>query len=63
MHKEIYEQKSILKEMTDHYVGTNKILPNIFGPGTDKMLENIDHIHFVACGTSCLLYTSDAADE
>ena len=52
MHKEIYEQKSILKEMTDHYVGTNKILPNIFGPGTDKMLENIDHIHFVACGTS-----------
>jgi glucosamine--fructose-6-phosphate aminotransferase (isomerizing) len=52
MHKEIYEQKSILKEMTSRYVGTNKILPNIFGPGTDKILENIDHIHFVACGTS-----------
>jgi glucosamine--fructose-6-phosphate aminotransferase (isomerizing) len=52
MHKEIYEQKSILKEMISRYVGTNKILPNIFGPGTDKILENIDHIHFVACGTS-----------
>jgi glucosamine--fructose-6-phosphate aminotransferase (isomerizing) len=52
MHKEIYEQKSILKEMTSRYVGTKKILPNIFGPGTDKILENIDHIHFVACGTS-----------
>ena len=52
MHKEIYEQKSILKEMTNRYIGTNKILPNIFGPGTDKILENIDHIHFVACGTS-----------
>jgi len=52
MHKEIYEQKSILKEMTNHYVGKNKILPNIFGPGTDRMFENIDHIHFVACGTS-----------
>ncbi len=52
MHKEIYEQKSILKEMTSRYVGTNKILSNIFGPGTDKILENIDHIHFVACGTS-----------
>jgi glucosamine--fructose-6-phosphate aminotransferase (isomerizing) len=52
MHKEIYEQKSILKEMTSRYVGTNKILPNIFGPGTDKILEGIDHIHFVACGTS-----------
>jgi glucosamine--fructose-6-phosphate aminotransferase (isomerizing) len=52
MHKEIFEQKSILKEMTSRYVGTNKILPNIFGPGTDKILENIDHIHFVACGTS-----------
>ena len=52
MHKEIYEQKSILKEMTNRYIGTNKILPNIFGPGTDKILENIEHIHFVACGTS-----------
>ena len=52
MHKEIYEQKSILKEMTNRYVGTNKILPNIFGPATDKILENVDHIHFVACGTS-----------
>jgi glucosamine--fructose-6-phosphate aminotransferase (isomerizing) len=52
MHKEIYEQKSILKEMRSRYVGTNKILPNIFGPGTDKIFENIDHIHFVACGTS-----------
>ena len=52
MHKEIYEQKAILKEMTNRYIGTNKILPNIFGPGTDKILENIDHIHFVACGTS-----------
>ena len=52
MHKEIYEQKSILKEMISRYVGTNKILPNIFGPGTDKIFENIDHIHFVACGTS-----------
>ena len=52
MHKEIYEQKIILKEMINHYIGTEKILPNIFGPGTDKMFENIDHIHFVACGTS-----------
>ena len=52
MHKEIFEQKAILKEMTNRYIGMNKILPNIFGPGTDKILENIDHIHFVACGTS-----------
>ena len=52
MHKEIYEQKSILKEMKNRYIGTKKLLPNIFGPGTDKILENIDHIHFVACGTS-----------
>ena len=52
MHKEIYEQKSILKEMKNRYIGTKKLLPNIFGPGTDKILENIDHIHFAACGTS-----------
>ena len=52
MHKEIYEQKSILKEMKNRYIGSKKLLPNIFGPGTDKILENIDHIHFAACGTS-----------
>ena len=52
MHKEIYEQKSILKEMKNRYIGCKKLLPNIFGPGTDKILENIDHIHFAACGTS-----------
>ena len=52
MHKEIYEQKTIIKDMTSRYVGTNKILPNIFGHNTDKLLENIEHIHFVACGTS-----------
>ena len=52
MHKEIYEQRDILKEMTKRYVGKNKILPNIFGPNTDKILASIEHIHFVACGTS-----------
>ena len=52
MHKEIYEQHGIIKDMTKRYVGQNKILPNIFGPNTDKILEKIEHIHFVACGTS-----------
>jgi len=52
MHKEIYEQQEIIKEMTNHYVGNNKLLPNIFGPNTDKILEKTKHIHFVACGTS-----------
>jgi glucosamine--fructose-6-phosphate aminotransferase (isomerizing) len=52
MHKEIYEQKIYLKRNDQSLCRTNKILPNIFGPGTDKMFENIDHIHFVACGTS-----------
>ena len=52
MHKEIYEQREILKEMINRYVGKNKILPNIFGPHTDKTLESVEHIHFVACGTS-----------
>ena len=52
MHKEIYEQHGIIKAMTKRYVGQNKILPNIFGPNTDKILEKVEHIHFVACGTS-----------
>ena len=52
MHKEIYEQRTIIQDMTSRFVGKNKILPNIFGHNTDKLLENIEHIHFVACGTS-----------
>ena len=52
MHKEIYEQKDIIQTMINRYVGKNKILSNIFGPGTDNMLQSTKHIHFVACGTS-----------
>ena len=52
MHKEIYEQREIIKDMTSHYLGKDKLLPNIFGPDTDKILSSIEHIHFVACGTS-----------
>ncbi len=52
MHKEIFEQRNILRAMINRYVGKNKIFSNIFGYGTDKVLENIEHIHFVACGTS-----------
>ena len=52
MHKEIYEQKAVIEDMINRYVGKNKILPNIFGHSTDKLLENIKHIHFIACGTS-----------
>ena len=52
MHKEIHEQRSIIKDMTNRYIGKDKILPNIFGHGTDKVLETIEHIHFIACGTS-----------
>ncbi len=52
MHKEIYEQKEILNEMKNRYVGHTSLLPNIFGPGTDNLLSKIKHVHFVACGTS-----------
>jgi len=52
MHKEIYEQKAILNEMMSRYVGQASLLPNIFGPNTDRILSKIKHIHFVACGTS-----------
>ena len=52
MHKEIFEQREIIKEMTNRYVGNKRLLPNIFGHNTDKILEKAEHIHFVACGTS-----------
>ena len=39
MHKEIFEQKTIIQDMVNRYVGKGKILPNIFGHSTDKLLK------------------------
>ncbi len=50
--KKFMNNDSIIKDMTNRFVGKYKILPNIFGHGTDKVLETIEHIHFIACGTS-----------
>ncbi len=52
MQKEIFEQKEIITRVIKDKLGTSKILPNIFGPQSDVMLQSIKHVHFVACGTS-----------
>ena len=52
MQKEIFEQKDIITRVIKDKLGTSKILPNIFGPQSDAMLQSIKHVHFVACGTS-----------
>jgi len=52
MRKEIYEQYDIVVNAIKNKIGSNGLLPNIFGPNSDKLLLKTKHIHFVACGTS-----------
>ena len=52
MQKEIYEQQEIISNAIKHQIGKKGLLPNIFGPNSDKLLLKTKHIHFVACGTS-----------
>ena len=52
MQKEIYEQYDIINRAIKHQIGSKGLLPNIFGPNSDKLLLQTKHIHFVACGTS-----------
>ncbi len=52
MQKEIYEQQDIISSAIKHQIGDKGLLPNIFGPNSDKLLLKTKHIHFVACGTS-----------
>ena len=52
MQKEIFEQHEIISKAIKYQLGDKGLLPNIFGPNSDKILSNIKHIHFVACGTS-----------
>jgi glucosamine--fructose-6-phosphate aminotransferase (isomerizing) len=52
MQKEIFEQPQVVAETLEGRIGTDRILPNIFGVGADDMLKRVRQVHIVACGTS-----------
>jgi len=52
MLKEIFEQPQAVAETLEGRIGPHRVLPNIFGVGADKLLEQVKQVHIVACGTS-----------
>jgi glucosamine--fructose-6-phosphate aminotransferase (isomerizing) len=52
MQKEIFEQPRAVAETLEGRIGTDRILPNIFGVGADDILQKVGQVHIVACGTS-----------
>ena len=52
MQKEIFEQPSAIAETLEGRIGTDRVLPNIFGVGAEDVLKQVRQVHIVACGTS-----------
>jgi glucosamine--fructose-6-phosphate aminotransferase (isomerizing) len=52
MQKEIFEQPRAVAETLEGRIGSDHVLPNIFGVGADDILRQVRQVHIVACGTS-----------
>jgi glucosamine--fructose-6-phosphate aminotransferase (isomerizing) len=52
MLKEIYDQPSALADTLYGRVSNQRVLPKSLGPRAAEMLDQVEHIHIVACGTS-----------
>jgi glucosamine--fructose-6-phosphate aminotransferase (isomerizing) len=52
MQKEIFEQPQAVAETLEGRIGPHRVLPNIFGVGAEEILQQVRHVHIVACGTS-----------
>lgn len=52
MLKEIYEQPTAIAETLEGRISQDKVLEEAFGPGAAKILDTIERIQIVACGTS-----------
>jgi len=52
MLKEIHDQPSALADTLYGRVSNQRVLPESLGPKASKMLNQVEHIHIVACGTS-----------
>ncbi len=52
MAKEIFEQPQAVAETLEGRIGSDSVLPNIFGVGSEELLRRVSQVHIVACGTS-----------
>jgi len=52
MLKEIYDQPSALADTLYGRVSNQRVLPDSLGPKASEMLDRVEHIHIIACGTS-----------
>jgi glucosamine--fructose-6-phosphate aminotransferase (isomerizing) len=52
MLKEIHDQPSALADTLYGRVSNQRVLPESLGPKAAEMLNKVEHIHIVACGTS-----------
>jgi glucosamine--fructose-6-phosphate aminotransferase (isomerizing) len=52
MLKEIHEQPRALTETLEARIAGDRILPNIFGTDTQRLLREVKFVQIVACGTS-----------
>lgn len=52
MLKEIMEQPESIATCLEGRIAHNRVLPGIFGPAAENIFSKIEHIQFIACGTS-----------
>lgn len=52
MKKEIMEQANAVNACLDGRIAKGHLLPAIFGPNSDELFAKVEHVQFVACGTS-----------
>lgn len=52
MKKEIMEQADAIHTCLEGHINQDHLLPNIFGPTSDKIFSQVKHLQIVACGTS-----------
>lgn len=52
MHKEIHEQPQAVMDTLEGRVSRTKVLPGIFGNGSDEVFRQIKRVQIIACGTS-----------
>jgi glutamine---fructose-6-phosphate transaminase (isomerizing) len=52
MLKEIYEQPIAIKNTLEGRIANGEVLSTAFGENADQLLQGIDHVQIIACGTS-----------
>ena len=52
MLKEIFEQPSALADTLYGRINNHQVMPESLGPRAGELLDRVEHIHIVACGTS-----------